>query len=74
MPIFLAQILIGIGTLALGLLLLPKPKQPQPPELDDLQNPTSEAGRPITKVWGAKSVKGINCMHFGDKAIRHRSV
>jgi hypothetical protein len=47
--------------------LMPKPKQPAPPAVTDMANPTAEAGRPIPVVFGTLTVKGTNILWYGDK-------
>ncbi len=63
------QLLVGIALNVIGYLLMPKPKPPKPPELEDLENPTAEAGRPIPVVFGSVTVSGLNILWYGDKEI-----
>lgn len=51
-------------------LLTPKPKTPKPEAVKDLEDPTAEAGRPIPVVFGTITVKGLNVIWFGNKALR----
>lgn len=74
MPVWLIQLVVAVGLNILGYLLMPKPKQPPPPTLEDLQEPTFEAGREIPKVFGTITVKGLNGLYLGDKALRTRKV
>lgn len=46
--------------------LAPKPPQPKPAALSDLQAPTAEEGRPIPVVFGAVLLRGANVVWFGD--------
>lgn len=55
-------------------LLVPKPKKTKPPETTDMENPTAEAGRPWPVVFGTVTVKGINCLWYGDKSTRKSQV
>lgn len=71
---FIGQLLLGIALNVLGYLLMPKPKPPKPPEVEDLDDPTAEAGRPIPVVFGSIKVKGLNILWYGDKAIDTRKV
>lgn len=73
MPLpFLTQLLIGIVLNIIGYLLMPKPKQPKPPSLEDLKEPTAEAGRPIPVVFGSPTVMSPNLIGAWDKGINHR--
>lgn len=74
MPVWLIQLVVAVGLNILGYLLMPKPKEPTPPGLKDLQEPTFEAGREMPKVVGTITVKGLNGLYFGDKALRTRKV
>lgn len=75
MPIpFLAQILISTVLLIGAYLLAPKPKQPKLPSVDDLEEPTAEAGRPIPVVWGSVEMSGTNVIWYGDKKLKKRKI
>lgn len=70
----IAQIAISIGLQVIGYLLMPRPKPPKPPAVEDLQDPTAEAGRPIPVVFGSMTVTGLNVLYYGEKAISVRKV
>lgn len=75
MPIpFLIQLIIGVGLLIGAYLLAPKPKQPKLPSVNDLEEPTAEAGRPIPVVWGSLKVTGVNVLWYGDKKMNKRKI
>jgi len=75
MPIpFFAALAIGVGFMVIGFLLMPKPKAPKPPSVDDLNEPTAEAGRPVPVVFGSMTVTGLNILWYGDKDINTRKV
>ena len=75
MPIpFIGQLIIGIVMLIGAYLLAPKPKQPKPPSLDDLEEPTADAGRPIPVIMGSVTMKGLNVIYKGDKSRQTREV
>lgn len=61
------QLLIGLALNIVAYLIMPKPKQDQPAEVKDLEDPTAEAGRPLPVVFGSVLVKGLNVMDFSDK-------
>lgn len=71
---FLAQLAIGIALNVIGYLLMPKPKPPKPPAVEDLENPTVEAGRPIPVVFGSVTITGLNIVWYGDKDIASRTI
>lgn len=66
---FLVNLLIGFGSLLLGYMLTPQPKQPKPPAVEDLEEPTSEAGRPIPVPVGSVEITGLNLLSSADKSI-----
>jgi hypothetical protein len=69
-------VVLGLAVLsvALNFLLRPKVKAPKPNELDDLENPTTEAGRPVPVVFGTITVKGLNVLWYGDKSRITRKI
>lgn len=69
---FLIQLLVGVGLQLIGYLIMPKPAGPKPPSMEDYQDPTAEAGRPIPVVFGSITVSGLNNMGHWDKSIEER--
>ena len=67
-------LLLAIIFNVIAYLLMPKPKKQKPPEVQDLEDPTAEAGRPIPVVFGTLTVKGSNILWFGDKQHLTRQV
>ena len=67
-------IALAIASVALSLLLAPRPKAPKPDSVKDLEDPTSEAGRPIPVVFGTVTVKGLNVLWHGDKSFSTKKV
>ena len=59
---------------AVAYLIMPQPKREKPPEVQDMDNPTADAGRPIPVVFGTVTVKGLNVVWYGDKNIRNTEV
>lgn len=73
MPWFIT-LLIGLALNIAAYLIMPKPKQPQPAEMKDLDDPTAESGRPLPVVFGSLRVQGLNVIWFGDKATVMRTL
>jgi len=71
---FLVQLVVGVALQVIGYLLAPKPKKEKPPSVDDLEDPTAEAGRPIPVVFGSMEIQGLNNLGFWDKDIQIRKV
>jgi hypothetical protein len=65
---------IAVAIAAVAIVLMPKPKTPKPDAAKDLDDPTAEAGRPIPVVFGTITVKGLNNLWFGEKAIVSKKV
>jgi hypothetical protein len=61
------QLLVVLALQVIAYLLMPKPKKPKPPAVQDMEAPTAEAGRPIPVVFGTITVKGLNVLWYGDK-------
>jgi len=66
---FFVLLAIVVAALVISYALMPKPKQPKPPAVQDLDNPTAEAGREIPVVFGTITVKALNVLDFTDKSI-----
>lgn len=71
---FLIPLLIGLVLNIVSYLLMPKPKQPKPDEVKDLENPTAEAGRPVPVIFGTLRIKALNVIWFGEKSTVMREV
>ena len=65
---FWLTIALAVASVALNFLLRPKVKAPKPGELTDLEDPTTEAGRPVPVVFGTLTVKGLNTLWYGEKS------
>lgn len=68
------QLLIAIAVSVAAYLITPKPKGPQAESAKDLEAPVAEAGKPMPKVWGTLTIKGINLLWYGDKNVREFEV
>lgn len=64
---FLASFLISLALNIIAYAIMPKPKQPKPPEVTDMEDPTVSSGRPIPVVFGTVRVQGLNLLWFGEK-------
>lgn len=71
---WVAQLLIAFVLNVVAYLIAPKPKTPKPDAAKDFENPTAEAGRPCTVVFGTILVKGGNILWYGDKGRRDYEV
>lgn len=60
------NLFIFVVTSLISAALAPKPPQPKPAALSDVDAPTAEEGRPIPVVFGAVIVKGANVVWYGD--------
>lgn len=61
-------LLLAVAFTVVAYILMPKPKRTRPPEAQDLEEPTADAGRPIPVVFGTVTIKGLNVLWFGDKS------
>ena len=71
---FWLSLVLAVVSLALNLLLAPRPKTPKPDAAQDLELPTAEAGRPIPVVFGTITVKGLNILWYGEKSSKTSKV
>lgn len=70
MPAWLVSVIVAVVLTAAQVLLTPRPKQPKPPEVRNLEDPTAEAGRPVLVVFGTIKVMSPNVLWSGDKATK----
>lgn len=63
----LVQIAIAIIVTIVAYVLMPKPKGAKPEAVSQMDNPTTDAGRPIPVVFGTVWIKEVNILWFGDK-------
>jgi hypothetical protein len=68
------QLLIAVAVAVVSYIITPKPKGPQSAATKDLENPVAEAGKPVPKIWGTMTVKGVNVLWFGDKSVREYEI
>jgi len=71
---WVVQLLIAIAVAVVANLIMPKPKGPQAESAKDLEAPVAEAGKPMPRIWGTMTVKGINLLWYGDKNVREFEV
>lgn len=67
---FLILLAIVVALLVISYAIMPKPKQPKPGTVQDLDSPTAEAGREIPVIFGTVTVKGLNILDYTDKSIK----
>ena len=69
-----ATLLIGIALNVVAYLIMPKPAQAKPAEMEDMESPTNSTGSPIMVVFGSPTIKGLNILWTGDKKTVRRTV
>lgn len=67
---FLIQLVVGVALQVIGYLLMGKPKGNKPDTVQDIEDPTAEAGRPIPVIFGQIEVKGVNIIFFSEKSTK----
>lgn len=55
-----------VVTALVSVALAPKPPEPKPASLSDIDAPTAEEGRPIPVVFGTVLIRGANVVWYGD--------
>lgn len=65
---WIVTLIVGVALNVASYLLTPKTKTSKPDAVQDMDNPTAEAGREIPVVFGTMCVKSPNCLWFGDKS------
>lgn len=59
-------VVVFIASLVASLALAPKPPEPKPAGLADINVPTAEPGRPIPIVFGTVLLEDPNVVWYGD--------
>jgi hypothetical protein len=67
-------LLIGLVLNIVAYLIMPKPKTEKPEAAKDLDDPVAEAGKPLPVLFGTMTVKGLNCLWYGDKNMLTKKV
>ena len=63
MPLpFIAQLLISLALNLVAAALMPRPPQPKPPGVDQLELPTAEEGSPLPVVFGRVLITQSNVL------------
>lgn len=62
------NLIIGLALLIIGYLLMPKPKQPKPAEMSELEGPTADGAQPIIVIFGDLTVKSPNILGYWNVA------
>lgn len=63
---FLVSLLISLAINIVAYLIMPKAKVAKPEAVEDMEGPTAEAGRPIPVPFGDITIKGLNCIWYGE--------
>lgn len=73
MPLnFLVALAVGLTLAFISFLLTPRPKVAKPNEVQDLQSPTAEAGRPMPVVFGTVLIESPNVLWYGEKSTEKK--
>lgn len=71
---WLVALLVSAVLNVAAYILMPKPKAPKPGAVQEAQNPTAEAGRPVPVIFGSVTVKSPNVLWFGDKQAKQYQI
>lgn len=71
---FLVQLLIGLALSFISYLLAPRPKTAKPNEVQELESPTAEAGRPQPVVFGTVLIESPNILWYGEKRTEKKDL
>lgn len=64
------QIALFVVSIVISYAMQPKPPNPKPPTLEEMNVPTTEEGRELPWVFGEWLFKDPNCVWFGDLKTR----
>lgn len=69
---FLVMLAISVVMQVVGYLLMPKPKQPKPPSMEDFEYPTTSTSRARPVIFGSIELKSPNLLEEHDKQRNSR--
>lgn len=61
---------IALAVNVASYVLMPKPKAPKPGAVEQADDPTAEAGKPMPVLFGTVEMRENNILWFGDKTTR----
>lgn len=67
-------IAVAAVSAAAQIFLAPKPRQPKPTEVEDMEKPTAEEGNPIPVVFGEAWLKDLNVLWSGEIDTNSRKI
>ncbi|MEN3144643.1 hypothetical protein ABDF71_21875 [Ochrobactrum sp. WV_118_8] len=70
---FFLGLIIALALMVVSYLIMPKPKQASP-EIQDMDDPTAEAGKPMPVAFGKMTIKGLNVLWYGEKRYQKRKI
>jgi hypothetical protein len=65
MPAIIWYIALLIVALVVAYAMAPKPPEPEPPELNDIDAPTAEEGKDIPVLFGTCLIRSPNIVWYG---------
>lgn len=71
---FLVQLLIALALNFVAFLLTPRPKTEKPTEVQELDSPTAESGRPQPVIFGTIIIESPNVLWYGEKSTRKETL
>lgn len=71
---WLIALAIAVAVNIISYVIAPKPKGPKPEAVQEGENPTASAGKPIPVVFGTVMVKEVNVLWYGDKSTHTTEV
>lgn len=74
MVAWLIPLLISLAVSAASYLIMPKPKAPKPPSVQQADAPTAEAGKPMPVIFGTITVQEPNVLWYGESTYRQYDV
>ncbi len=71
---WLVALIVSVAINVATYLITPKPKAPKPPAVQQADNPTADANKPIAVLFGTARMKEPNVLGFWDKTTRQYQV
>ena len=65
----MAEFIYFVISVAISLIMAPRPPKVKPPAFQDFESPTADEDRPIPVVFGTVTITGSNVVWYGDSAV-----
>lgn len=71
---WLVALIVSVAINVAALIITPRPKAAKPDAVQQAENPTADAGKPIPVLFGKARISETNIIGFWDKSTRQYEI